>query len=274
MRGDVSSPREACAGRRNLPVKPGQEAIAPREARVGEKKRCFLLLAIAKDSPQEVPRSLRARIGIGRAGEDLQVLPLLLSLLTETARNRLTTIEIDRYHPTAAGDDRNRLLPTDFGWYQGGNIPNRSYHPVAGGPRTTPNPKHQDPNLETEGTGEDKHLGRTETGSGDALTSATAARLAGESKEDFAVTGEGEAEEEEVEEAETWGSWRVLERANNRQTFLRLFFTKRPERGCGREERGGRETMAKAVVAEQRYTAETSMSLIFFVLLARSSSSL
>ncbi|RWW54929.1 hypothetical protein BHE74_00038457 [Ensete ventricosum] len=143
MRGDVSSPREACAGRRNLPVKPGQEAIAPREARVGEKKRCFLLLAIAKDSPQEVPRSLRARIGIGRAGEDLQVLPLLLSLLTETARNRLTTIEIDRYHPTAAGDDRNRLLPTDFGWYQGGNIPNRSYHPVAGGPHTSLWPDHR-----------------------------------------------------------------------------------------------------------------------------------
>ena len=106
------------------------------------------------------------------------------------------------------------------------------------------------------------------------MTSATAARLAGESKEGFAVTGEGETEEEEVEEAETWDCWRVLERANNRQTLLRLFFTKRPERGCGRQGRGGRETMAKAAVAvaEQSETAETSMRVILFVFYGRSSS--
>ncbi|RWV93963.1 hypothetical protein GW17_00043540 [Ensete ventricosum] len=55
----------------------------------------------------------------------LQVLPFLLLFFSlfffllpsaDTARNQLPPIEIDRYHPTATGDDRNRPLPIDFGW--------------------------------------------------------------------------------------------------------------------------------------------------------------
>ncbi|RWW14846.1 hypothetical protein GW17_00021342 [Ensete ventricosum] len=68
-----------------------------------EKKRRFLLPAIAKDSPSEASRSPRARIGIGRAASDLQVLPFLLPLLfspsIDTARNRPTMVKIDRYRP-------------------------------------------------------------------------------------------------------------------------------------------------------------------------------
>ncbi|RRT79943.1 hypothetical protein GW17_00011822 [Ensete ventricosum] len=43
-------------------------------------------------------------------------LPLFLALLLSPVRNWLSTIEIDRYCPIAAGDGRNRSLPADFGW--------------------------------------------------------------------------------------------------------------------------------------------------------------
>ncbi|RWW22422.1 hypothetical protein GW17_00013377 [Ensete ventricosum] len=88
----------------------GEETSSPREASarsLRKEKRCFLLPMIAEDSPHEASRSQRARIGIGRAAPDLQVLPLLLSPSADITRNRLAMIEIDRYHPTMARDGRN-----------------------------------------------------------------------------------------------------------------------------------------------------------------------
>ncbi|RZS13620.1 hypothetical protein BHM03_00045224 [Ensete ventricosum] len=39
----------------------------------------------------------------------------------DTARNRLTMVEINRYRPTATGDGQNRSLLVDFRWKRGGN---------------------------------------------------------------------------------------------------------------------------------------------------------
>ncbi|RWW21165.1 hypothetical protein GW17_00014692 [Ensete ventricosum] len=44
------------------------------------------------------------------------LLPLLLSPLADTSRNRPTTVEIDHYSPTTASDGRNQPIPTDFRW--------------------------------------------------------------------------------------------------------------------------------------------------------------
>ncbi|RRT38007.1 hypothetical protein B296_00058850 [Ensete ventricosum] len=46
----------------------------------------------------------------------LLLLPLLHSPSADTARNRPSTVEINRYRPIVAGDGRNRSLPTDFEW--------------------------------------------------------------------------------------------------------------------------------------------------------------
>ncbi|RRT40095.1 hypothetical protein B296_00058726 [Ensete ventricosum] len=34
----------------------------------------------------------------------------------DTAQNRSSTVEIDRYRLTTAGNGRNRPVPVDFGW--------------------------------------------------------------------------------------------------------------------------------------------------------------
>ncbi|RZR79769.1 hypothetical protein BHM03_00005576 [Ensete ventricosum] len=115
MRGDFSFPREARTGRRNLPTKPRREA---REGQIRIERAAPYLL------PAKPRREARERqVEIERAASYLQVLPFLLPLLlslllspsTDTVRNRLTMVEIDRYCLTAASDDRNRLLPPDFG---------------------------------------------------------------------------------------------------------------------------------------------------------------
>ncbi|RWW87039.1 hypothetical protein BHE74_00004162 [Ensete ventricosum] len=101
--------------KRLLPKKPTRgEEISPRNLHKEKKSpnEASTRSSCVIPSPCEAPRSPQA-IEIGRAAPDLHVLPFLLPLLlspsADTARNRLATVEIDRYHLTAT-DDRFQVV--------------------------------------------------------------------------------------------------------------------------------------------------------------------